>query len=84
MLKTTTSGLLLLVALAAAAETPSVPATYVTHGDTQKFLKALPSNAVSDKPITIVTGGTMPNAKAMAPGSTNMHPQVEGGEPRRV
>ena len=26
----------------------------------------------------------MPNAKAMAPGSTNMHPQVEGGEPRRV
>jgi mannose-6-phosphate isomerase-like protein (cupin superfamily) len=128
MLKTITCALLLITALAVAAETPSLPATYVTHDDIQNFLKALPSNAVSDKPIrsvdvggyhvavygvlrpkglaqdanvhltkvseiyyilegagTIVTGGTMPNIKPMAPGSTNLQsPRIEGGATRRV
>jgi mannose-6-phosphate isomerase-like protein (cupin superfamily) len=128
MLKTITGALLLIIALSVAAETPTLPAVYVTHDDIQSFLKALPSNAVSDKTIrsvdvgcyrvsvwgvkrpkglpqdanqhltkvseiyyilegsaTLVTGGTMPNAKPMAPGSTNLQsPKIEGGESRHV
>jgi mannose-6-phosphate isomerase-like protein (cupin superfamily) len=128
MLKTLSGAVLLLLALAVAAQPPTLPATYVTHDDIQSFLKALPQGEVSDKTIrsvdvggyrvsvwgvlrpkglaqdanlhqtkvseiyymlegtgTLVTGGTMPDAKPMAPGSTNLQSKrIQGGETRRV
>ena len=57
MVKTTLVTLLLLVALSTAAQTPPLPATYVTNKDIQAFINALPKDAVSDKPIRVVDVG---------------------------
>ena len=128
MLKTLSTSLLLLLALAVAAQPPTLPVTYITHADITGFIKALPDNEVNDKPIrsvdaggyhvavygvkrpkglaqdanlhqtrtseiyymlegsgTLVTGGSMPGAKPMAPGSTNLQSKtIKGGESRRV
>jgi mannose-6-phosphate isomerase-like protein (cupin superfamily) len=54
MLKSTMAGLLL--AFAIAAQTPP-PATEITDADIAAFLKQLPRDAVSDKPIRIVDVG---------------------------
>jgi len=48
--------LMLTAALPAAAQTPT-PATDVTATDIQTFLKALPRDAVSDRPIRVVDVG---------------------------
>ena len=128
MLKTLTSAVVLLLALAVAAQPPTLPATYITHDDIANFYKSLPPNEVNDKTIrsvdvggyrvsvwavlrpkglaqdanlhqtkvseiyyvlegsgTLVTGGTMPDAKPMAPGSTNLQSKaIKGGASRRV
>src|SRR4051812_16023187 len=57
MLKALAAGLLLIVALSTVAQTPSLPATDVTSADIQAFLKALPPDAVNDKPIRVVDVG---------------------------
>ncbi len=57
MLKTGLAALLLLLAISFAAQTPILTATYVTHHDIQKFIQALPQNAVSDKTIRSVDVG---------------------------
>lgn len=128
MFKTLGGAALLLLTFSIAAQTPPLPATYVSHDDIQNFLEALPANAINDKPIrtvdvggyhlavygvrrpksipqeanlhqtkvseiyyilegagTLVTGGTMPDAKPMAPGSTNLQSaRIDGGVSRRV
>jgi len=109
-------------------QTPTLPATDITHADIEKFLNALPRNEINDKAMrivdvggyhigvfgvyrpkgprqdanqhmtkmseiyymlegsgTLVTGGTMPGAKPMAPGSVNLQaPRIEGGVSRKV
>jgi len=57
MIRTALVTLLLLVAVSTEAQTPPLPATYVTNKDIQAFLNALPKNAVSDKPIRVVDVG---------------------------
>jgi mannose-6-phosphate isomerase-like protein (cupin superfamily) len=128
MLKTLSGAILLLLALAVAAQPPTLPVTYITHDDISGFIKALPADAVSDNPIrsvdvggyhvavfgvlrpkglaqeanlhqtkvseiyymlegagTLVTGGSMPDAKPMTPGSTNLQSKsIQGGVSRRV
>lgn len=129
MLKTLIVGWLMLLAFSVVAQTPTLPATDVTNVEIQAFLKALPSNAVSDIPIrvvdvggyhvavygvnrpksvprqeanlhqtkvseiyyilegggTLVTGGTLPNPKPMAPGSTNLQDtEIKGGVSRHI
>src|SRR5208282_3932486 len=46
-----------LFVLASVAQTPVIPATFVTNSDIQSFISALPPNAVSDKAIRIVDVG---------------------------
>lgn len=46
----------LLISLQAVAQTP-LPATDVTAADVQAFLKQLPRNAISDRPIRVVDVG---------------------------
>lgn len=57
MIKSTLVLLTLLMALSTIAQTPPLPATYVTNGDIQAFINGLPKDAVSDKPIRIVDVG---------------------------
>ena len=57
MIKNTLVSLTLLMALSTIAQTPPLPATYVTNADIQAFINALPNDAVSDKPIRIVDVG---------------------------
>ena len=56
MVRTLVSMLVFLVALPAAAQ-PPLPATDVTAADIQAFIKALPRDAVSDRPIRVVDVG---------------------------
>ena len=56
MLRTLGTMLVFLVALPAAAQLP-LPATDVTAADIQAFIKALPRDAVSDRPIRVVDVG---------------------------
>src|SRR5271155_1310725 len=128
MVKTALVVLVLVAAVSIPAETPTLPATDVTHTDILAFIQALPPNAVSDKPIrvvdaggyrigvygvlrpksvvqesnlhetkgseiyyilegsaTLVTGGTIPNAHPLSPGSNTMQgARIEGGGTRRV
>ena len=128
MLKTLAYVLPLMLVLAIAAQTPTLPATYISHDDIQGFLKALPADAINDKPIrtvdvggyhvavygvkrpksipqeanlhqtkvseiyyilegsgTLVTGGTLPNPKPLAPGTTNLQSaRIDNGTSRRV
>ena len=56
MPKLRTGALLLLFAVALAAQSPN-PATSLSADDIQAFLKALPRNEVSDKPIRVVDVG---------------------------
>ncbi len=56
MLKTIAGLLVLLLAFAAAAQTPN-PATDLSAADIQSFLKALPRDAVNDRPIRVVDVG---------------------------
>jgi len=48
---------LLFVAVLSAADEPSLPATDITAAAIQAFVKALPPDAVSDKPIRVVDVG---------------------------
>ena len=57
MVRTALVTLLLLMTLSTAAQTPPLPATYVTNRDIQAFISGLPKNAVSDKPIRVVDVG---------------------------
>ena len=57
MLKTAIVAALLLLAFTIGAQTPSLPATDVTHSDIQAFIQALPRDAVSDRPIRVVDVG---------------------------
>lgn len=57
MLKPLAAGLLFLFAFSIVAQTPSLPATDVTSAGIQAFLKALPPDAVNDKPIRVVDVG---------------------------
>jgi mannose-6-phosphate isomerase-like protein (cupin superfamily) len=57
MIKTALLALALLVAISTPAQTPSIPATDVTHSDIQRFIDALPADVVSDKPIRVVDAG---------------------------
>ena len=57
MIKSTLVLLAMLVGLSTVAQTPPLPATYVTNADIQAFIDALPEDAVSDKPIRIVDVG---------------------------
>jgi mannose-6-phosphate isomerase-like protein (cupin superfamily) len=122
-------GSLLMCGFSGVAQTPTLPATDLTGADIQAFLKALPPDAVNDKPIrvvdvggyhvavygvlrpksvgrqeanvhqtkvseiyyilegggTLVTGGTLPNPKPMAPGSTNLQgSRIDGGVSRHL
>lgn len=43
--------------MATAAQSPPLPATFVSNADIQTFIDALPRNAVSDKPIRSVDVG---------------------------
>ena len=56
MLRIPVALLVFLVALPAAAQSPH-PATDVTAADIQAFIKALPRDAVSDRPIRVVDVG---------------------------
>jgi mannose-6-phosphate isomerase-like protein (cupin superfamily) len=57
-MKTTVALAAVFCAFAAAAEAPSLPATDISSGDIQAFLKALPRDKVSDLPIrTVDVGG---------------------------
>jgi hypothetical protein len=56
MLKASVLVVLLLSALPLAAQTPN-PATDIPAGDVQAFIKALPRDAVSDRPIRVVDVG---------------------------
>jgi mannose-6-phosphate isomerase-like protein (cupin superfamily) len=55
--KTTFIALALWLGFAGAAETPTLPATDITHTDIEKFLNALPRNEINDKPIRVVDVG---------------------------
>jgi mannose-6-phosphate isomerase-like protein (cupin superfamily) len=57
MLKSTVVVVGLLLALAGVAQTPPLPATDVSSSDIQKFIDALPRDAVSDRPIRVVDVG---------------------------
>src|SRR5437762_2671234 len=58
MLKALSGAVLLLLALAVAAQPPTLPViTYITHDDISGFIKALPDDAVNDKPIRSVDVG---------------------------
>ncbi len=57
MLKLLAVAMLILLALATAAESPTLPATYVTNDDIQAFLKSFPANAITDKPLRSVDVG---------------------------
>jgi len=48
--------ILILLAVSATAQTPP-PATDITAADVQAFLKSLPPNTISDKPIRVVDVG---------------------------
>jgi mannose-6-phosphate isomerase-like protein (cupin superfamily) len=125
----TTTALFLLIALSSGAQTTGdKAATAIPSTDIEAFIKALPSEKVSDLPIrvvdvggyhvgvygvfrpkamkqeanlhqtkvaevyyilegsgTLVTGGTIPDAKPMAPNSTTLQgPRIEGGVSRHV
>jgi len=56
MLKATITLLGLMIALPVAAQAP-LPATDITAADIQAFVKQLPPNAVSDRPIRVVDVG---------------------------
>jgi mannose-6-phosphate isomerase-like protein (cupin superfamily) len=128
-MKTTAPALLLLIAFSSSAQTAGEgAATAIPSSDIEAFIKALPSQKVSDLPIrvvdaggyhvgvfgvfrpkaikqeanlhqtkvtevyyilegsgTLVTGGTIPDAKPMAPNSTTLQgSRIEGGLSRHV
>jgi hypothetical protein len=57
MLKTLSGAVILLLALAVAAQPPTLPVTYVTHDDIANFYKSLPPGEVNDKTIRSVDVG---------------------------
>ncbi len=128
-MKTRTAFLLFVALCSTGAQTNGGgSATAITSGDIESFIKALPSEKVSDLPIrvvdvggyhvgvygvfrpkaikqeanlhqtkvaevyyilegsaTLVTGGTIPDAKPMTPNSTTLQgPRIEGGVSRHV
>jgi mannose-6-phosphate isomerase-like protein (cupin superfamily) len=54
---TATLGLILVTALAAAAQQPPLPATDVTSAEITAFIDKLPKDAISDLPIKVVDVG---------------------------
>src|SRR5579859_2353141 len=56
-MKTTAVTVLLLFAFSIVAQTPSLPAVDVTHGDIDAFFRALPPTEINDKPIRVVDVG---------------------------